>query len=86
MIKKRLQIKMHRCIIECIYRMVFKMNLQEIITKLISDGFTEAGIAKQVSADQSTIQRIKKGSEPKYGLGCRIKALYMEHVGKPISE
>lgn len=58
---------------------LFGMNIQELIKKLISSGVTETQISEHVNAQgipcsQATINRIKNGGikRPNFDLGCAI--------------
>ncbi len=56
------------------------MSIQDRVKFLLGKGLTQGDIAVNVGTNQSTIQRIKEGSEPKYELGCRIERLYKLHM------
>jgi hypothetical protein len=45
------------------------MTPTDAVQRLIQAGMTEAAIADKVEAEQSTINRIKHGREPRWGLG-----------------
>lgn len=56
------------------------MTPSQAIQSLLDAGCTEAGIAKAVGTSQPTINRIKKGSAPRYEVGARLMALTPEEV------
>lgn len=52
------------------------MDLKKMLKTLLARGETQTSIAAAVNTNQPTINRILKGSEPRYGLGKRIEQFY----------
>ena len=52
------------------------MKISHMIKALLDSGLTEKNIAEQVSTTQPTVNRIKRGGNPAYELGCRIESFY----------
>lgn len=54
------------------------MNIPEMLKGLISQGFTQQGIAVRIGTTQPTINRAINGAGVRYELGKAIEKMYVE--------
>ena len=58
-------------------------NIQEMLQELLSSGWSQSALARELMTNQPTIHRLAiGGQEPGYGLGKRIEHLYGLEAGK----
>ncbi|ORL62404.1 helix-turn-helix domain-containing protein [Pseudomonas putida] len=56
------------------------MTIQEMLQKLIEQGFSQRAIAKRVGVTQPTIYRATQGAAVRYEVGKAIELFYEEQV------
>ena len=62
--------------------MQLKLTPAQMIERILTlEGFNQPQVAEVLGVSQSTVSRIKEGSQPRYELGCHIESLYESHFG-----